>query len=120
LMRRACASAIGISSPMISSEVVLHCLGEFVVTACCGLPRPTGDLDVLLVLPSDSQAGLVTLAGRRSKLNKKHRREPVAAVVRARDHLAVRVTVDVRPLRVAMFTRGRAMWDAKGIDQETP
>src|SRR5712692_4482400 len=48
------------------------CLGGFVVTACYGLPRPTGDLDVLLILPSDSQALLVALAGRNSDLHKKH------------------------------------------------
>jgi hypothetical protein len=57
---------------MISSDVVLHCLGGFVVTACYGLPRPTGDLDVVLVLPSDSQAALVTLAGKHSELHKRH------------------------------------------------
>jgi len=57
---------------MVSSHVTLHCLGGFVVTACYGLPRPTGDLDVLRVLPSDSQAALVTLAGKNSELHKKH------------------------------------------------
>jgi hypothetical protein len=57
---------------MISFDVALHCLGGFVVTACYGLPRPTGDLDVLLILPSDSQALLVALAGRNSDLHKKH------------------------------------------------
>jgi hypothetical protein len=57
---------------MVSSDVALHCLGGFVVTACYGLPRPTGDLDVLLVLPSDSQAALVKLAGKNSELHKKH------------------------------------------------
>src|SRR5882757_3140219 len=54
------------------SDVALHCLGGFVVTACYGLPRPTGDLDVLLVLPSNSQATLVTLACKNSELHKKH------------------------------------------------
>jgi hypothetical protein len=57
---------------MVSSDVALHCLGGFVVTACYGLPRPTGDLDVLRVLPSDSQAALVKLAGKNSELHKKH------------------------------------------------
>lgn len=56
----------------VSSGVALHCLGGFVVTACYGLPRPTGDLDVLLVFPSESQATLVTLAGQNSDLHKKH------------------------------------------------
>lgn len=56
----------------ISSDVAFHCLGGFVVTACYGLPRPTGDLDVLLIFPSGSQALLVALAGRNSDLHKKH------------------------------------------------
>src|SRR5438128_10181478 len=57
---------------MVSSDVVLHCLGGFVVTACYGLPRATGDLDVLLVFPSEAQATLVALAGQQSDLHKKH------------------------------------------------
>lgn len=57
---------------LITSEVALHCLGGFVVTTCYGLPRSTGDLDVLLVFPSDTQAALVTLAGRTSSLHKRH------------------------------------------------
>ena len=57
---------------MISSAVALHCLGGFVVTACYGLPRSTGDLDVLLIFPSESQSSLVALAGRNSELHKKH------------------------------------------------
>jgi len=57
---------------LVSSDVALHCLGGFVVTTCYGLLRPTGDLDVLLVFPSESQAGLVALAGQNSELRKKH------------------------------------------------
>jgi uncharacterized nucleotidyltransferase DUF6036 len=57
---------------MLATDVALHCLGGFVVTACYGLLRPTGDLDVLLVLPSESQATLATLAGQHSDLHKKH------------------------------------------------
>jgi hypothetical protein len=57
---------------MIPADVALHCLGGFVVTACYGLPRPTGDLDILLVLPSESQGTLVALAGRDSALHRKH------------------------------------------------
>jgi hypothetical protein len=57
---------------LLSNEVLLHCLGGFVVTACYGLPRVTADLDVLLVLPSDTQAFLARLAGRHSDLHRKH------------------------------------------------
>ena len=56
----------------VKFEIALHCLGGFVVTACYGLPRPTGDLDVLVILPSDSQSALVALAGKSSDLHKKH------------------------------------------------
>ncbi len=55
-----------------SSSVSLHCLGGFVVTTCYGLPRPTGDLDVLPVFPSEPLAALVTVAGPDSDLHKKH------------------------------------------------
>lgn len=57
---------------MVSSDVALHCLGGFVITACHGLPRPTGDLDILPVFPPEPLARLVTLAGRDSNLHKKH------------------------------------------------
>lgn len=57
---------------LVSSDVSLHCFGGFVVTACYGLPRPTADLDVLLIFPSDAQATLVKLAGPHSELHKKH------------------------------------------------
>lgn len=56
----------------LSADVSLHCFGGFVVTACYGLQRPTADLDVLLIFPSDVQALLVQLAGRHSALHKKH------------------------------------------------
>lgn len=65
-------SFLGGLDRMLSSDVALHCLGGFVVTACYGLPRPTGDLDVLLILPSEIQATLVALAGQSSELHKKH------------------------------------------------
>ena len=56
----------------VTSEIALHCLGGFVVTACYGLPRATGDLDVVLVLPSQSQETLIRLAGKDSELHAKH------------------------------------------------
>ena len=57
---------------LLSSDVHLHCLGGFVVTVCYGLPRPTADLDVLAIVPSDTQALLVKLGGRDSDLHKRH------------------------------------------------
>ena len=57
---------------LVSSNVSLHCLGGFVVTACYGLPRPTADLDVLLIFPSETQTLLLRLAGEHSELHKKH------------------------------------------------
>jgi hypothetical protein len=57
---------------LVSSKVSLHCLGGFVVTACYGLARPTADLDVLLILPSEAQALLIGLAGKDSGLHNKH------------------------------------------------
>jgi hypothetical protein len=57
---------------LVSSKASLHCLGGFVVTACYGLPRPTADLDVLLILPSETQTLLISVAGEHSELHNKH------------------------------------------------
>jgi hypothetical protein len=57
---------------LIASDICLHCLGGFVVTACYGLPRSTADLDVLTTLPSGTQAHLVNVAGRGTDLHRKH------------------------------------------------
>lgn len=56
----------------VSSVTTLYCLGGFVVTACYGLPRPTGDLDVFSISPASSQASLLEIAGRDSALHAKH------------------------------------------------
>ena len=53
-------------------DVALHCLGGFVVTACYGSPRTTGDLDVLLVFPANTQTTLLNLSGPNSELHRKH------------------------------------------------
>ncbi len=57
---------------LISFDIALHCLGGFVLTACYGSPRTTGDLDVLLVFPLDTQTALLELSGRSSVLHRKH------------------------------------------------
>lgn len=56
----------------LTVDVALHCLGGFVVTTCYDLPRATADLDVLLISPSTSQLSILGLAGRGSRLHKKH------------------------------------------------
>ena len=57
----------------LSGAVELHCLGGFVLTALHGVPRPTGDIDYIEVIPSSASAEIEQLAGRDSKLAKKYR-----------------------------------------------
>ena len=56
----------------LTQTVDFHCLGGFVVAARYGFPRPTADLDVLFVFPSETLAGLVARGGRDSALHNKH------------------------------------------------
>jgi hypothetical protein len=56
----------------LSAEARLHCLGGFVVTAVYGMPRPTADIDVLSLLPDDQRDLLLSLAGRNSRLHRRH------------------------------------------------
>lgn len=57
----------------LPESVELHCLGGFVLTACYGLPRRTGDLDYISVLPAEGGQILETVAGKESKLAKKYK-----------------------------------------------
>jgi Nucleotidyltransferase of unknown function (DUF6036) len=54
-------------------EVVLHCLGGFVMTILYGLDRPTADVDVLPVGSNAETASLIGLAGQGSTLHKKYK-----------------------------------------------
>jgi len=56
----------------ISTPLVLHCLGDFAVNLMYGLPRPTADIDVCEIAPGSAKAEVVSLAGKRSLLCKKH------------------------------------------------
>ncbi len=56
----------------LSDPIQLHCLGGFVLTACYGLPRATGDLDYISVVPAAGAEALEAIAGRNSKLAKKY------------------------------------------------
>lgn len=56
----------------LQEKTRLECLGGFVVTLSYGLPRPTGDIDVLSVVPSEQLQPVLNLAGRDSRLHRKH------------------------------------------------
>lgn len=57
----------------LTERVEFECIGGFVVTALYGLPRPTADVDVLSIAPSTQRAFILELAGKGSRLHKKHR-----------------------------------------------
>jgi len=57
---------------LLHNPVELHCLGGFVLAVLYGLPRPTGDVDYIAAVPSDSIIDLEQIAGRGSALSKKH------------------------------------------------
>ena len=57
----------------ISGEVVLHCVGGFVVTMLYGLARTTADVDVVAVSSNSVDIrNLVSLAGKGSELHQKY------------------------------------------------
>ncbi len=51
----------------------LRCIGGFAVSLYYGLARPTGDIDVVDVLPNDKKSWLATTAGEDSPLHRRHR-----------------------------------------------
>ena len=57
----------------VSSTTVLHCLGGFVIAMQYGMPRPTGDIDLLSVFPDALRNELASLAGKGSPLHSKHK-----------------------------------------------
>ena len=57
----------------LSEPVTLQCLGGFVLTALYGLPRYTGDLDYIQVIPREAADQVEKIGGRESALCKKHR-----------------------------------------------
>lgn len=56
----------------LTASVELHCLGGFVLTVFHSVPRRTGDIDSLAVLPLDQLGTLMEVAGRDSALARKH------------------------------------------------
>jgi hypothetical protein len=64
----------------LDTPVELHCLGGFVLATAHGLPRPTGDVDYIAAIPSDTLADLERIAGLGSALAKSMRSWPLAPI----------------------------------------
>jgi len=56
----------------LSRACTLRCLGGFALTAVYGLPRSTADMDYIEIAPLENETQLLSVAGRGSKLAKKH------------------------------------------------
>jgi hypothetical protein len=67
---RAFLAAIDQAAPR---PLALHCIGGFAVSACYGLDRPTGDIDIVEVRPAELKPWLANLAGRGSDLYRSHK-----------------------------------------------
>jgi Nucleotidyltransferase of unknown function (DUF6036) len=55
------------------TTLTLWCIGGFAVSLFYGLSRPTGDIDVVDVAPSEAKAWLAALAGPGSALHRRHK-----------------------------------------------
>lgn len=56
----------------LDEETEFRCIGGFVVTLLYGLERATADVDVISIIPRDTDLRLVTLAGKGSALHRKY------------------------------------------------
>jgi len=66
------------------SDIALNCIGGFAVSLYYGLARPTGDIDVVDVTPTDAKGWLATIAQRRN--GSATRRSAGALLLSARYH----------------------------------
>jgi Nucleotidyltransferase of unknown function (DUF6036) len=57
----------------LTTRVDLHCIGGFAFAMCHGLARPTGDIDVLDVVPATQLDELLSLGGEGGSLACKYR-----------------------------------------------
>jgi hypothetical protein len=57
----------------LERQVEVHCLGGFVLGVLWGLPRPTGDVDFVAIIPSEAGEGLLRIAGKGSEIARRHR-----------------------------------------------
>ena len=58
---------------LLSRPAQLHLLGGFVLTTVYGLPRPTADIDCVSVIPHETLQEILQIAGRDSRLARKHK-----------------------------------------------
>jgi len=58
---------------LLKTRVTLHCLGGFVLTVLYGVPRSTGDVDSIAVIPIERLSELLSVAGSESPLSVKHK-----------------------------------------------
>ena len=56
----------------LTRRVEVHCLGGFVLAVLWGLPRPTGDVDFVEIVPSDAGQELLRIAGASSEIARSH------------------------------------------------
>lgn len=57
----------------LSQRIEAHCLGGFVLGVVHGLPRPTGDVDVVDIEPPSATEELLRIAGEDSDLARRYR-----------------------------------------------
>jgi hypothetical protein len=57
----------------LKRRVEVHCLGGFVLGVLWGLPRPTGDVDFVEIIPAEAGEGLLRIAGEGSEIAHRHR-----------------------------------------------
>jgi hypothetical protein len=57
----------------ISQTIDLHCAGGFAFGVLADWPRPTGDIDVIGILPTAAEEELLRVAGRGAPLARKHK-----------------------------------------------
>jgi hypothetical protein len=72
-LRQPWAAFLNELDTLLPHPVEIRCLGAFLLTVIYSLPRVTADLDCLAVLPIEATAAVEELAGRNSRLAKKHR-----------------------------------------------
>jgi len=56
----------------LKEPVEVHCLGGFALSVLYGLPRPTGDVDFIVIEPATASTDLIEIAGEESEIGRRH------------------------------------------------